>query len=1343
MSTPKSAQAGLDPGTTDVDGMPVRGRGPLRLHGPYRPLAVGLAALALAGLALWGLEKAAGGVSFHSLAAALRATRPSAVLMALAATVVSYAALLGYDLSGLRYARARPPLLSVFLASFCGYAIGNAVGLGTFSGGAVRYRIYAAAGLSPGQIARVILFISAALGIGLATIAGLGLVLSAGRVSRMLGTSPEPLFAASATLLCLAAAFLLFCATRRRPVALGQVVIDPPGPALVLAQIALTTTDVLAAAMALWVLLPSTGIGFFAFAAVYAAALGLGVLSHIPGGLGVFEVAILYAVGSKASPGAVVAALVAYRGVYYLLPLLLSTVLLAGFETRRLIGERIGRAATRLVPSFLAATTFAVGATLVVSGAMPAFTDRLQVLAIHVPLWAVETAHLLASIAGLVLLFAARGLLHRLDGAWLLALLMTLLSIPFCLVKGLAIVAPTAAALLLVGLIAGRAQFDRHASLLSQPITAGWLAAIGAVVGATIWILFFAFRHVEYAHQLWWQFEFDATASRALRTVLGVAVLGLTIGVWQLLRPAAGRPQRPTSAELTQARRIAAGQPRADALLALMGDKSLIFSDTGKSFLMFAKHGRTWAALGDPVGPPDEWAELVWRFIELADIHGGRVAFYQVPPASLPLYLDADLRVMKIGEEAHVPLSRFTLDGATRAGLRYALKRGERDGLTFELIAPARVAEIIDELEDISSAWLAQHAAAGEKRFSVASFRREYVSAQSVALLREHGRAVAFATVMTTDLDDEAAVGVMRQRPDAASRCAMEYLFVRLLQHFRSEGYRSLSLGTMPFSGFAEHPLASRWHRLARFIWTHGHRFYNFQGLHAFKDKFDPVWEPRYLAASGAFGPYLSLADIAVLVGGGMRQRLDPQERALKPRRHPVSAGILCLVLALSNIAAFPARALDSGDFGDLRIVRPDGAMRGFVVLFSDAQGWDAASEKIASALAHDGAYVAGVDLPAYFRKVGGQASARCSDAVSTIELVSREIQRDRGNSTYWTPILAGVGEGGGFAAATLAQAPPSTIAGAISLDPSASLKMPLPLCPRASPAGNRGGGFSYGPWRTLNGFWAVGFDRAANRDGRARVDDMRTQATPVSIEDLTEADGAAAAMAALLRPRLGKSRGIAGPVIAGLPLVEMPASPPGPLLAIVLSGDGGWRDLDRSIAAKLRSHGVSVIGWDSLRYFWSQKTPAQTARDLDAVIDTYTARWGASKVALIGYSFGAGVLPFAYDRLPPEAKQRVVQLSLLGFGTAADFEISMMGWLGAPPTENALPTKPALAPIDPSMIQCFYGRDDGDSLCPALAKTAKADKAEIIETGGGHHFDGDYDALAERILDGFRRRAG
>ena len=135
-----------------------------------------------------------------------------------------------------------------------------------------------------------------------------------------------------------------------------------------------------------------------------------------------------------------------------------------------------------------------------------------------------------------------------------------------------------------------------------------------------------------------------------------------------------------------------------------MGDKSLLFSDSRRSFLMFGKHGRTWAALGDPVGPAEEWSELVWRFIELADAHGGRVAFYQVPPPSLPLYLDVGLKVMKLGEAACIPLLRFTLEGGARSNLRYALKRGERDGLTFEMVAPAEVAGIIDEIEDISEA---------------------------------------------------------------------------------------------------------------------------------------------------------------------------------------------------------------------------------------------------------------------------------------------------------------------------------------------------------------------------------------------------------------------------------------------------------------------------------------------------------------------------------------------------------------------------------------------------------------------------------------------------------------
>jgi len=249
----------------------------------------------------------------------------------------------------------------------------------------------------------------------------------------------------------------------------------------------------------------------------------------------------------------------------------------------------------------------------------------------------------------------------------------------------------------------------------------------------------------------------------------------------------------------------------------------------------------------------------------------------------------------------------------------------------------------------------------------------------------------------------------------------------------------------------------------------------------------------------------------------------------------------------------------------------------------------------------------------------------------------------------------------------------------------------------------------------------------------------LKAAGTPLEADKATDEADMPGAMAALLRPRLDAVAGEAKGAIASLPLVELPAERRGPVLAIIFSGDGGWRDIDKTIAQKLRSDGVSVIGWDSLRYFWSRKSPEQIADDLSLVIDTYTARWGASKVALIGYSFGAGVLPFAYNRLTLEVKERVVQLSLLGFAATTDFQISIAGWLGASASKDAAPTEPALASIDPTMIQCFYGEGEAESVCLALA----GKKAEIIRAGRGHHFGGDYDALARDILAGLRRRAG
>ena len=298
-----------------------------------------------------------------------------------------------------------------------------------------------------------------------------------------------------------------------------------------------------------------------------------------------------------------------------------------------------------------------------------------------------------------------------------------------------------------------------------------------------------------------------------------------------------------------------------------MADKSLMFSESGRAFLMFGKRGRSWIALFEPVGPRGEWPELIGRFIEMSRAHGGRAAFYQIRPESLPIYLDAGFSLIKLGEEAVISLGEFSLKGSSASHLRYALKRGGRDGLEFEFLTPERTLPHMDDLAGISAKWLDLHRG-DEKGFSVAAFEPRYVSRQHVGLVREYGSPVAFVSVMATRSDGEATVGLMRC---SGSRCpvAMEYLFTNLILAMKERGFRSLSLGAAPLAGVWPAPLPSRWHRLAALIWKHGDRLYNFQGLHTFKGKFNPVWEPRYFAASGSFGPFVALADAAVLIGAG------------------------------------------------------------------------------------------------------------------------------------------------------------------------------------------------------------------------------------------------------------------------------------------------------------------------------------------------------------------------------------------------------------------------------------------------------------------------------------------
>lgn len=830
-------------------------------------VALGVLIAVALGQALHGLLRE---VHYEDVMTAVKLTPDSDIVLALLATAASYIALTSYDASSLRYAGASVGRTTVMLTSFVAYALANTIGLGPLTGGAVRTRMYAAAGLETGQIAQVIVFNAVAFGLGISAFGALGLLWGAADVAPLLHVHAGFLRAGAFALLMGLGAFLWLCARRRELHVGSSWTLRLPTLGLAAQQLVISALELGASAFALWLLLPGDRIALPTFLAFYAIAVTAGIVSHVPGGVGVFEAVMLLASGSQVPTEAMLGALLVYRGIYYVLPLVLATALIITHESRSGVAAPIGRAAVRLSPRLMAALALIAGLWLLVSGATPLTEDAKEILhALRVPLPLVEASLFLGSVAGLGMLLVARGLFHRLDAAWWTALGLSVVAAVLALPKGIALNEAALLAVIVVLLVISRRQFDRPSSLFSQRLEPEWLLMLACVFAATVWILFFAYQEVGYTSRLWWQFELDAEAPRSLRALLGVALGGLAFGMWHLLRPPAGALPVPSREDIEHAAAIVRANPASEGCYALTGDKHMLFSPSGKSFLMFGKQGRSWISLFGPFGDRREWADLVWRFVELASAHGGRAAFYQIRPSTLPLFLDCGLRAYKLGEHAHIELADFSLKGAKRANLRSGMNRGDREGLVFQVLQPAEVEAVLPELRAVSDAWL-QRQKAREKSFSIGRFDPDYLLRGPMVVVRREGKVIAFANLLVTDAREDASVDLMRYTPDSPPG-TMDFLFAKTLLHLQAEGYKRFGLGMSPMAGMATRRHAPHWQRLCRLLFDHGERFYGFRGLHSFKDKFEPVWEARYLAAPGGVAPVLLMVDLAALVGGGVK----------------------------------------------------------------------------------------------------------------------------------------------------------------------------------------------------------------------------------------------------------------------------------------------------------------------------------------------------------------------------------------------------------------------------------------------------------------------------------------
>jgi type IV secretory pathway VirJ component len=455
------------------------------------------------------------------------------------------------------------------------------------------------------------------------------------------------------------------------------------------------------------------------------------------------------------------------------------------------------------------------------------------------------------------------------------------------------------------------------------------------------------------------------------------------------------------------------------------------------------------------------------------------------------------------------------------------------------------------------------------------------------------------------------------------------------------------------------------------------------------------------------------------------------------------------------GVAPVAEQTLSHGRFENLTIIVPRGTPRGFVLLLSGADGWNQGMADIARQLARRGAMVAGIDLPRLQAKLAADG-ADCVFPDGDLENLSHFVQAFNRLPVYLAPIVAGQSAGAPFAYAMLAQAPANTFGGAVSLGFCPAVAWPKPLCKGAglefSPPA-RDGAVDLLPSGHIGNSWIVvaptaspapACDADAVRRFVAQVPEAQLIPAPAGGAGGSAPDSGprgpvprgempfVEAVDALMARNAPADGAVAPKALGDLPLVFVPAQPgrpPADTFAIMLSGDGGWAGLDKDVATALTAAGINVVGLDSLRYFWTVRTPQGLAADLERMIRYYLTELGKKRVMLIGYSQGADVLPFAVSRLTAATRSHVALTAVMGMSEHALFEFHMTSWIS---DDNSGPlTLPEIGKIEGTPVLCVYGADESESLCPKLDPR----KVTIVKLKGGHHFDGDYAGLARTIL--------
>ncbi|MGG5820512.1 lysylphosphatidylglycerol synthase domain-containing protein [Falsiroseomonas sp. HW251] len=602
--------------------------------------------LVLLAAAIYVVQKEFRTLSVGDVRRALEAIPHATLWLAIGWTLLAYAVLTIYDRLGSVYAGYPVSYARTSLASFCAYTLAHNLGFAAVSGAAVRYRFYAAWGLPPLAIAKVVAFTSLTFGLGAMVLGGIVLVIEP-EVVPGLGDHVPHIVMQVLGVICwiVVLAYVTMSRIRSHVVILGHH-IDLPGFRMAVAQVLLATVDVAVTAMIFYVLLPKAdGLTFLHFLGIYIAAYIAGIAASLPGGIGVFDTAILIGLAPWLGPAEVIGALLVFRLYYYIVPLFIAGGMFAAFEVAqrrdalaRWSAEQ--RVAGALEVPAIASLVGLAGTVLVFIGALPARGNPMVE-------WAGPEAavgsHFAASVVGSLLLVMAYGLLRRLTIAWGFGILLLLNGIVICILRQESVWLIGAFGVVAALLAAMRSAFYRDARLIREPLATASLVPLVVVALCAVLLASVSYGG-RVADESWLHVVFSPLAPDSLRFTVGIAGVLLLVAMARLLRPVKLRPA-PWNEE-TRARLRALGARPPDAA------DGAVFGEAGRAGFAFLHRDGIWMALGDPVGEERDRISAIWRFRDMCERAGVDAAFWRVTPALLRFYGDIGLTAFPLAAPA-------------------------------------------------------------------------------------------------------------------------------------------------------------------------------------------------------------------------------------------------------------------------------------------------------------------------------------------------------------------------------------------------------------------------------------------------------------------------------------------------------------------------------------------------------------------------------------------------------------------------------------------------------------------------------------------------------------------